>query len=186
MELKLVIEIEEGSKPIIKEFSRALMALGNTTTITNPAGTVVGKIQKFMQPTPAEDEYVKQEMGNWQTNNVKETKAENSAVEKSEDTVEKPQKVEKKTEEKPKEEVKVENKEAETPKKEEAGIPSAAVPTLTLEQLRAGCAEMSRLGKGAELRGLIREVYAVQKLDDLDPKNYESFANDLRELGVRI
>jgi len=45
----------------------------------------------------------------------------------------------------------------------------------TLEQLRAGCAEMSRLGKGAELRNLIREVYKIQKLDDLDPKNYESF-----------
>ena len=45
---------------------------------------------------------------------------------------------------------------------------------------------MSRLGKGAELRNLIREVYKIQKLDDLDPKNYESFANNLRELGVRI
>ena len=140
MELKLVIEIEEGSKPIIKDFSRALMALGNTTTITNPAGTVVGKIQKFMQPTPAEDEYVKQEM---------------------------------------------ETIETEAPKKEES-VPAAAVPSLTLEQLRAGCAEMSRLGKGAELRRLIREVYKIPKLDDLDPKNYEGFANDLRELGVRI
>ena len=73
----------------------------------------------------------------------------------------------------------------EAPKKEE-NVPAAAVPTLTLEQLRAGCAEMSRLGKGAELRNLIREVYKIQKLDDLDPKNYESFANNLRELGVRI
>ena len=45
---------------------------------------------------------------------------------------------------------------------------------------------MSSLGKGAELRRLIREVYKIPKLDDLDPKNYESFANDLRELGVRI
>ena len=167
MELKLVIEIEEGSKPIIKEFSRALLALGNTTTITNPAGTVVGKIQKFMQLTPAEDDYAKQEMKNWQTNNVKEVEAENDTVEKSENIVEKTQK---KVEKKPKEE----------------NVPAAAVPTLTLEQLRAGCAEMSRLGKGAELRNLIREVYRIQKLDDLDPKNYESFADNLRELGVRI
>lgn len=167
MELKLVIEIEEGSKPIIKEFSRALLALGNTTTITNPAGTVVGKIQKFMQLTPAEDDYAKQEMKNWQTNNVKEVEAENDTVEKSENIVEKTQK---KVEKKPKEE----------------NVPAAAVPTLTLEQLRAGCAEMSRLGKGAELRNLIREVYEIQKLDDLDPKNYESFADNLRELGVRI
>lgn len=167
MELKLVIEIEEGSKPIIKEFSRALLALGNTTTITNPAGTVVGKIQKFMQLTPAEDDYAKQEMKNWQTNNVKEVEAENDTVEKSENIVEKTQK---KVEKKPKEE----------------NVPAAAVPTLTLEQLRAGCAEMSRLGKGAELRNLIREVYKIQKLDDLDPKNYESFADNLRELGVRI
>ena len=180
MELKLVIEIEEGSKPIIKDFSRALLALGNTTTITNPAGTVVGKIQKFMQLTPAEDDYVKQEMKNWQTNDVKEVEAENDTVEKSENIVEKTQK---KVEEKPKAEVKI--VETEAPKKEE-NVPAAAVPTLTLEQLRAGCAEMSRLGKGAELRNLIREVYKIQKLDDLDPKNYESFADNLRELGVRI
>ena len=180
MELKLVIEIEEGSKPIIKEFSRALLALWNTTTITNPAGTVVGKIQKFMQLTPAEDDYVKQEMKNWQTNDVKEIEAENGTVEKSENIVEK---VQKKVEKKPKEETKTE--ETEAPKKEE-NDPAAAVPTLTLEQLRAGCAEMSRRGKGAELRNLIREVYKIQKLDDLDPKNYESFADNLRELGVRI
>jgi len=180
MELKLVIEIEEGSKPIIKEFSRALLALGNTTTITNPAGTVVGKIQKFMQLTPAEDDYAKQEMKNWQTNDVKEIEAENGTVEKSENIVEKAQK---KVEEKPKAEAKT--VETEAPKKEES-VPVAAVPTLTLEQLRAGCAEMSRLGKGAELRRLIREVYKIQKLDDLDPKNYESFADNLRELGVRI
>lgn len=180
MELKLVIEIEEGSKPIIKEFSRALMALGNTATITNPAGTVVGKIQKFMHPTPAEDEYIKQEMKNWQTNDVKEVEVENDTVEKSENTVEKPQK---EVEEKPRVEAKT--IETEVPKKEES-VPAAAVPRLTLEQLRAGCAEMSRLGKGAELRRLIREVYKIPKLDDLDPKNYEGFANDLRELGVRI
>ena len=180
MELKLVIEIEEGSKPIIKEFSRALLALGNTTTITNPAGTVVGKIQKFMQLTPAEDDYAKQEMKNWQTNDVKEIEAENGTVEKSENIVEK---VQKKVEEKQKEEAKT--VETEAPKKEES-VPAAAVPTLTLEQLRAGCAEMSRLGKGAELRRLIREIYKIQKLDDLDPKNYESFADNLRELGVRI
>ena len=101
-------------------------------------------------------------------------------LEKSENIVEKTQK---KVEEKPKEEAKT--VETETPKKEES-VPAAAVPTLTLEQLRAGCAEMSRLGKGAELRRLIREVYKIQKLDDLDPKNYESFADNLRELGVRI
>lgn len=180
MELKLVIEIEEGSKPIIKDFSRALLALGNTTTITNPAGTVVGEIQKFMQLTPAEDDYAKQEMKNWQTNDVKEVEAENDTVEKSENIVEK---VQNKVEEKPKEEAKT--VETEAPKKEES-VPAAAVPTLTLEQLRAGCAEMSRLGKSAELRNLIREVYKIQKLDDLDPKNYESFADNLRELGVRI
>jgi hypothetical protein len=181
MELKLVIEIEEGSKPIIEKFSEALLLLGNTTTISNPAGTVVGKIQKFMQPTPAEDEYVKQEMKNWQTNDVKEVEEKNDNVEKSENIVEKAQK---KVEEKPRAEAKT--VETEVPKKEEASVPSAAVPTLTLEQLRAGCAEMSRLGKGAELRRLIREVYEIPKLDDLDPKNYESFADNLRELGVRI
>ena len=179
MELKLVIEIEEGSKPIIKEFARALLALGNTTTITNPAGTVVGKIQKFMQPTPAEDEYVKQESGNWQTDDIEET--EKDSVEESET---KAGKIQKEVDENPK--VEAGTKKTGVPKKEETSVPAAAVPRLTLEQLRAGCAEMSRLGKGAELRRLIREVYKIPKLDDLDPKNYEGFANDLRELGVRI
>lgn len=181
MELKLVIEIEKGSKPIIEKFSEALLLLGNTTTISNPAGTVVGKIQKFMQSTPAEEEYEEQEMKNWQTNDVKKAEEKNDTAEKSENIVEKPQK---EVEEKSKAEAKT--VETETPKKEEASVPAAAVPTLTLEQLRAGCAEMSRLGKGAELRRLIREVYKIQKLDDLDPKNYESFADNLRELGVRI
>jgi hypothetical protein len=180
MELKLVIEIEKGSKPIIEKFSEALLLLGNTTTISNPAGTVVGKIQKFMQPTPAEEEYEEQEMKNWQTNDVKKAEEKNDTAEKSENIVEKPQK---EVEEKPRAEAKT--IETEVPKKEES-VPAAAVPTLTLEQLRAGCAEMSRLGKGAELRRLIREVYKIPKLDDLDPKNYEGFANDLRELGVRI
>ena len=133
-----------------------------------------------MQPTPAEDEHVKQEMKNWQTDDVKEAEEKNDNVEKSESIVEKAQK---KVEEKPRVEAKT--VETEAPKKEES-VPAAAVPTLTLEQLRAGCAEMSRLGKGAELRNLIREVYKIQKLDDLDPKNYESFADNLRELGVRI
>ena len=179
MELKLVIEIEEGSKPIIEKFSKALMLLGNTTTISNPAGTVVGKIQKFMQPTPTEEEYVKQEVGNW--HDVKEDETEKDLVKKSEDTMKKTQK-----EVEEKQRVEAKTMETEVPKKEEASAPTAAVPSLTLEQLRAGCAEMSRLGKGAELRNLIREVYKIQKLDDLDPKNYEGFANDLRELGVRI
>ena len=133
-----------------------------------------------MQLTPAEDEYVKQELKNWQTSDVKEVEAKNDTAKKSENIVEKPQK---EVEKKPKEEAKT--IETEIPKKEES-VPAAAVPSLTLEQLRAGCAEMSRLGKGAELRRLIREVYKIPKLDDLDPKNYESFANDLRELGVRI
>ena len=179
MELKLVIEIEEGSKPIIEKFSKALMLLGNTTTISNPTGTVVGKIQKFMQPTPTEEEYVKQEVGNW--HDVKEDETEKDLVKKSEDTMKKTQK-----EVEEKQRVEAKTVETEAPKKEEASVPTAAVPTLTLEQLRAGCAEMSRLGKGAELRRLIREVYKIPKLDDLDPKNYEGFANDLRELGVRI
>lgn len=181
MELKLVIEIEEGSKPIIEKFSEALLLLGNTTTISNPAGTVVGKIQKFMQLTPAEDEYVKQEMKNWQTNDVKEAEEKNDNVEKSENIMEKAQK---EVEEKPK--VEAGTKKTEVPKKEETSVPAAAVPTLTLEQLRAGCAEMSRLGKGSDLARLINVKYNTQRLSTLDPKHYESFANDLRELGVRI
>ena len=65
-------------------------------------------------------------------------------------------------------------------------LPKAVAPKLTLEQLRAGCVEGSGLGKGMEIKKLLNEKYDVKKLDALSDERYLDFANDLRELGVRI
>ena len=72
MEVKIIIEIEEGSKPIIENLSKALKVLGNTAVLSSSAGNIIGKVEKFMQPVPAEEEYARQETGDWQTNDVKE------------------------------------------------------------------------------------------------------------------
>ena len=42
MEVKIIFEIEEGSKPIIENLSKALMVLGNTAVISSPAGNIIG------------------------------------------------------------------------------------------------------------------------------------------------
>ena len=71
MEVKIIFEIEEGSKPIIENLSKALKVLGNTAVLSSSAGNIIGKVGKFMQPVPAEEVYAKQETGDWQTNDVK-------------------------------------------------------------------------------------------------------------------
>ena len=39
---------------------------------------------------------------------------------------------------------------------------------------------------GSKVAELIKGKYKLSKLTELDPKLYDTFANDLRELGVRI
>ena len=163
MEVKIIIEIEEGSKPIIENLSKALKVLGNTAVLSSSAGNIIGKVGKFMQPVPAEEVYAKQETGDWQTNDVK--------VEP-----EKKEEIPAKKEETPKEE---EPKKAETPAKEET-------QGWSYDQLKAGCHEASTMNLGSEVAKLIKGKYNLSKLTELDPKLYDAFANDLRELGGRI
>lgn len=162
MEVKIIIEIEEGSKPIIENLSKALKVLGNTAVLSSSAGNIIGKVDKFVQTEPAEEEYVRQETGDWQTNDVK-TKPE------------KKEEIPAKKEETPKEE---EPKKAETPAEETQGW--------SYDQLKAGCHEASTMNLGSKVAELIKGKYNLSKLTELDPKLYDAFANDLRELGVRI
>jgi hypothetical protein len=155
MEVKIIFEIEEGSKKIIENFSKALKVLGNTAVLSSSAGNIIGKVEKFMQPVPAEEEYARQETGDWQTNDVK------VEPEKKEETLQ--------------EEV---SKEAEAPATETQGW--------SYDQLKAGCHEASTMNLGSKVAELIKGKYNLSKLTELDPKLYDAFANDLRELGVRI
>lgn len=155
MEVKIIIEIEEGSKPIIENLSKALKVLGDTAVLSSSAGNIIGKVDKFVQREPAEEEYARQETGDWQTNDVK------VEPEKKEET--------------PKEE---------EPKKAEA--PAEGTQGWSYDQLKAGCHEASTMNLGSKVAELIKGKYNLSKLTELDPKLYDAFANDLRELGVRI
>ena len=160
MEVKIIFEIEEGSKPIIENLSKALKVLGNTAVLSSSAGNIIGKVDKFVQTEPAEEEYVRQETG--KTNDVK------VEPEKKEETP---------------------AKNVETPKEEEpkkAETPSEGTQGWSYEQLKAGCHEASTMNLGSKVAELIKGKYNLSKLTELDPKLYDAFANDLRELGVRI
>lgn len=151
MEVKIIIEIEEGSKPIIENLSKALKVLGNTAVLSSSAGNIIGKVDKFVHREPAEEEYVRQESGDWQTNDVK----------------------------------------AESEKKEETPVKNVETPSTetqgwSYDQLKAGCHEASTMNLGSKVAELIKGKYNLSKLTELDPKLYDAFANDLRELGVRI
>lgn len=100
--------------------------------------------------------------GDWQTNDVK--------VEP-----EKKEEIPAKKEETPKEE---------EPKKAEA--PATETQGWSYDQLKAGCHEASTMNLGSKVAKLIKGKYNLSKLTELDPKLYDAFANDLRELGVRI
>lgn len=162
MEIKVLFEIEEGSKPIIENLSKALKVLGNTAVLSSSAGSIIGKVDKFVQTEPAEEGYVRQETGDWQTNDVK------AEPEKKEETPVK----------------NVETPKEEEPKKAEA--PATETQGWSYDQLKAGCHEASTMNLGSEVAKLIKGKYNLSKLTELDPKLYNAFANDLRELGVRI
>ena len=153
MEIKVLFEIEEGSKKVIENFSKALAGLEN-----NPVQNIAASVaEKVKNPEKAETET---KTGDWQTNDVK------AEPEKTEET--------------PQEEVQQEkvSKEVETP--------SEGTQGWSYEQLKAGCHEASTMNLGSEVAKLIKGKYNLSKLTELDPKLYDAFANDLRELGVRI
>lgn len=157
MEIKVLFEIEEGSKKVIENFSKALTGLSSNVPVQNIVTSVAEKVK---EPEKAETET---KTGDWQTNDVK------MEPEKTEETEETPQ-----------EEVQQEkvSKEAETPATETQGW--------SYDQLKAGCHEASTMNLGSKVAELIKGKYNLSKLTELDPKLYDSFANDLRELGVRI
>lgn len=132
MEIKVLFEIEEGSKKVIENFSKALAGLEN-----NPVQNIAASVaEKVKNPEKAETET---KTGDWQTNDVK------AEPEKTEET-----------------------------------------QGWSYDQLKAGCHEASTMNLGSEVAKLIKGKYNLSKLTELDPKLYDAFANDLRELGVRI
>lgn len=154
MEIKVLFEIEEGSKKVIENFSKALIGLGSTVPVQSIVTSVAEKVK---EPEKVETET---KTGDWQTNDVK------AEPEKKEET--------------PQEEVQQEkvSKEVETPAEGTQGW--------SYDQLKAGCHEASTMNLGSKVAELIKGKYNLSKLTELDPKLYDAFANDLRELGVRI
>nr|DAN40290.1 MAG TPA: hypothetical protein [Caudoviricetes sp.] len=173
MEVKIIIEIEEGSKPIIENLSKALMVLGNTAVLSSPAGNIIGKVEKFMQPIPAEEEYAKQEMKDWQTNDVK--------VEP-----------EKKEEETSKEEMPDSEKEQEEPKKKKTKSEAKKtdpVPTVKAEYTRGDLArvgrELANQGKRDEVLKAFTKFHAVS-LADIQPEDFNALAQIYIDLGGKF
>lgn len=159
MEIKVLFEIEKESRKVIENFSKALTGLEN-----NPVQNIAVSVAEKVKETEKVETETK--TGDWQTNDVK------VEPEKTEETPVKNVETPKET---PKEE---EPKKAETPATETQGW--------SYEQLKAGCHEASTMNLGSKVAELIKGKYNLSKLTELDPKLYDAFANDLRELGVRI
>lgn len=173
MEVKIIIEIEEGSKPIIENLSKALKVLGNTAVLSSSAGNIIGKVDKFMQPIPAEEEYARQETWDWQTNDVK--------VEP-----------EKKEEETPKEEMPDSEKEQEEPKKKKTKSETKKtdpVPTVKAEYTRGDLArvgrELANQGKRDEVLKAFTKFHAVS-LADIQPEDFNALAQIYIDLGGKF
>ena len=142
MEIKVLFEIEEGSKKVIENFSKALAGLEN-----NPVQNIAASVaEKVKNPEKVETET---KTGDWQANDVK------VEPEKKEETPVK-------NVETPKEE---EPKKAEAPAKEET-------QGWSYDQLKAGCHEASTMNLGSEVAKLIKGKYNLSKLTELDPKLY--------------
>lgn len=171
MEVKIIFEIEEGSKLIIENLSKALMVLGNTAVISSPAGNIIGKVEKFMQPIPAEEEYARQEIGDWQTNDVKNIESEEEASKKEEPDSE---------------------KEPEEPKKKKTKSETKKtdpVPTVKAEYTRGDLArvgrELANQGKRDEVLKAFTKFHAVS-LADIQPEDFNALAQIYIELGGKF
>jgi hypothetical protein len=171
MEVKIIFEIEEGSKPIIENLSKALMVLGNTAVISSPSGNIIGKVEKFVQTEPAEEEYARQEMKNWQTNDVKDIESEEEASKKEEPDSE---------------------KEPEEPKKKKTKSETKKtdpVPTVKVEYTRGDLArvgrELANQGKRDEVLKAFTKFHAVS-LADIQPEDFNALAQIYIELGGKF
>lgn len=171
MEVKIIFEIEEGSKPIIEKLSKALMVLGNTATISSPAGNIIGKVEKFVQQVPVEEEYEEREKGDWQTNDVKNIESEEEASKKEEPDSE---------------------KEPEEPKKKKAKSETKKtdpVPTVKVEYTRGDLArvgrELANQGKRDEVLKAFTKFHAVS-LADIQPEDFNALAQIYIDLGGKF
>jgi hypothetical protein len=171
MEIKVLFEIEEGSKPIIENLSKALMVLGNTAVISSPSGNIIGKVEKFVQTEPAEEEYARQEIGDWQTNDVKNIESEEEASKKEEPDSE---------------------KEPEEPKKKKTKSETKKtdpVPTVKAEYTRGDLArvgrELANQGKRDEVLKAFTKFHAVS-LADIKPEDFNALAQIYIELGGKF
>lgn len=171
MEVKIIIEIEEGSKPIIENLSKALMVLGNTAVISSPAGNIIGKVEKFVQTEPAEEEYARREIGDWQTNDVKDIESEEEASKKEEPDSE---------------------KEPEEPKKKKTKSETKKtdpVPTVKVEYTRGDLArvgrELANQGKRDEVLKAFTKFHAVS-LADIQPEDFNALAQIYIDLGGKF
>ena len=171
MEVKIIFEIEEGSKPIIENLSKALMVLGNTAVISSPAGNIIGKVEKCVQTEPAEEEYARQETGDWQTNDVKDIESEEEASKKEEPDSE---------------------KEPEEPKKKKTKSETKKtdpVPTVKAEYTRGDLArvgrELANQGKRDEVLKAFTKFHAVS-LADIQPEDFNALAQIYIELGGKF
>ena len=171
MEIKVLFEIEEGSKPIIENLSKALMVLGNTAVISSSAGNIIGKVDKFVQTEPAEEEYARQETGDWQTNDVKDIESEEEAPKKEESDSEK------ESEESKKKKTKSETKKTDP------------IPTVKVEYTRGDLArvgrELANQGKRDEVLKAFTKFHAVS-LADIQPEDFNALAQIYIELGGKF
>ena len=171
MEIKVLFETEEGSKPIIEKLSKALMVLGNTATISSPAGNIIGKVDKFVQTEPAEEGYVRQETGDWKTNDVKDIESEEEAPKKEESDSEK------ESEESKKKKTKSETKKTDP------------VPTVKAEYTRGDLArvgrELANQGKRDEVLKAFTKFHAVS-LADIQPEDFNALAQIYIDLGGKF
>lgn len=175
MEVKIIIEIEEGSKPIIENLSKALKVLGNTAVLSSSAGNIIGKVDKFVQIEPAEEKYARQETeiktGDWQTNDVKNIESEEEASKKEEPDSE---------------------KEPEEPKKKKTKSETKKtdpVPTVKAEYTRGDLArvgrELANQGKRDEVLKAFTKFHAVS-LADIQPEDFNALAQIYIDLGGKF
>lgn len=170
MEVKIIIEIEEGSKPIIENLSKALKVLGNTAVLSSSAGNIIGKVEKFVQTEPAEEEYVRQETGDWQTNDVKDIESEEVSKKEEPDSEKEPEEPKKK---KTKSEIKK----------------TDPVPTVKAEYTRGDLArvgrELANQGKRDEVLKAFTKFHAVS-LADIQPEDFNALAQIYIDLGGKF
>lgn len=66
-----------------------------------------------------------------------------------------------------------------------AGVPLAAPPQYTIDQIMAAGTSLMDAGKTNELMALLRN-FGIQAVTELKPEHYGAFATVLREMGAKI